>query len=505
MIFGGKTMTFSQQIQALRKEKGWSQETLAKTLYVTRQSVSQWENDKAMPAVDLLVKLSQLFDISLDRLLGKDEEDKAPLSTAQILTNKKDLRKAGGFRFISTVAIIITATLSVLAYLLLWTTTVRAEYQTVYGALELDIDFPIEMSVISAGAAAALFFLIMRFVFYKRDCEWAKGFTKSIEFFSDCLVLHGSDGSPISFFYANLKKVYENDNYLYITLPNRRTVIIDKASFDEERDAAVMILTSHKNYRSKKLVSKDKRQISAGRAKLLLIVNNFLFVACIALTVLFIDIKYLLFVDAKTPDALRWLMYLTPYITGAAALALGLTECIKKLRAKRLVISGCALLAVLVFIFVNYNIRYQVFDFNQRELSPEAFLKIAEENNMVVREANQDHPEDYLWECYEALSEDGEITITYMHFIEDVRGLAVRSAHGAFYSMQSTEMNKIEDMINTWSYDTIINALYTTSGNEGVYSYVSLNCYTVICVSSKKNKKGEVAEILSDCKLKMPY
>lgn len=505
MIFGGKTMTFGQQIQALRKEKGWSQETLAKTLYVTRQSVSQWENDKAMPAVDLLVKLSQLFDISLDRLLGKDEEDKAPISTAQILTNKKDLRKAGGFRFISTVTIIITATLSVLAYLLLWTTIVRAEYQTVYGAMELDIDFPIEMSVISSGAAAALFFLIMRFILYKQDCAWAKGFTESIEFFSDCLVLCGADGSPISFFYANLKKVYVNDNYLYITLPNRRTVVIDKASFDNERDEALMILSSHKNYRSKKLVSKEKRQISTGRAKLLLITNSFLFVACIALAVLFIDIKYLLFVDAKIPPALGWLLYLTPYIIGAAALALGLTECIRMLRAKRIVISGGALLAVLVILFVNYNARYQVFDFNRKELSPEEFLKIAENNNMTVREANKDHLEDYLWDCYEAVSDDGDIKITYMHFIEDVRGMAVRSAHGAFYSMQSAEMNKIEYEVDTWSYDTIINALYTTSGKEGVYSYVSLNCYTVICISCEMDKRDEVAEILSDCKLKMPY
>lgn len=43
-------MTFGQRLQILRKENGLSQEELAKLLYVTRQSVSLWENDKTMPA-----------------------------------------------------------------------------------------------------------------------------------------------------------------------------------------------------------------------------------------------------------------------------------------------------------------------------------------------------------------------------------------------------------------------------------------------------------------------
>ena len=51
-------MTFGKKLQSLRKEKGLSQDVLANQLYVTRQSVSQWENDRTMPSVDLLIKIS---------------------------------------------------------------------------------------------------------------------------------------------------------------------------------------------------------------------------------------------------------------------------------------------------------------------------------------------------------------------------------------------------------------------------------------------------------------
>nr|WP_316611424.1 helix-turn-helix transcriptional regulator [uncultured Ruminococcus sp.] len=51
-------MNFGQNLQQHRKDKGLSQEALANQLFVTRQSVSQWENDRTMPSVDLLLKLN---------------------------------------------------------------------------------------------------------------------------------------------------------------------------------------------------------------------------------------------------------------------------------------------------------------------------------------------------------------------------------------------------------------------------------------------------------------
>ena len=67
-------MELSKTIKRLRTEKGWSQETLAEKAYVSRQTISNWENDKNYPDVHSLLILSDLFGVSLDELIKGDVE-----------------------------------------------------------------------------------------------------------------------------------------------------------------------------------------------------------------------------------------------------------------------------------------------------------------------------------------------------------------------------------------------------------------------------------------------
>lgn len=67
-------MTLGERIHQMRVEHHLSQGDVAEALDVSRQSVSKWENDGAVPDLDKLVKLSQLFGVSLDQLvLGQGE------------------------------------------------------------------------------------------------------------------------------------------------------------------------------------------------------------------------------------------------------------------------------------------------------------------------------------------------------------------------------------------------------------------------------------------------
>lgn len=61
------------QIRALRKSKGINQKTLAKKLGVTKQTISNWENDNIMPSIEKLVQIADYFMVSTDYLLGRDE------------------------------------------------------------------------------------------------------------------------------------------------------------------------------------------------------------------------------------------------------------------------------------------------------------------------------------------------------------------------------------------------------------------------------------------------
>lgn len=68
-------MEIGRQIKKYRTELKLSQEELADKIYVTRQTVSNWENDKNYPDIHSLVLLSSLFGISLDNLVKGDVKE----------------------------------------------------------------------------------------------------------------------------------------------------------------------------------------------------------------------------------------------------------------------------------------------------------------------------------------------------------------------------------------------------------------------------------------------
>lgn len=65
-------MELAKQLKAQRERLGLSQEDVARKIFVSRQTLSSWENDKTYPDVQSLLLLSELFDSSLDELVMGD-------------------------------------------------------------------------------------------------------------------------------------------------------------------------------------------------------------------------------------------------------------------------------------------------------------------------------------------------------------------------------------------------------------------------------------------------
>lgn len=67
-------MSIGKQIQEIRQAQGMTQEVFGNLFHVTRQTVSNWENEKSYPDLQTLVEISEQFHVSLDQLLKEDKK-----------------------------------------------------------------------------------------------------------------------------------------------------------------------------------------------------------------------------------------------------------------------------------------------------------------------------------------------------------------------------------------------------------------------------------------------
>lgn len=94
-------MTIGEKIYELRVQKGLSQEKLAELLKVSRQAVSKWELGQAIPDVEKIIRMSELFSVSTDTILLKETAESPsqdnPLHLGSIYLVVKDFEKSVSF------------------------------------------------------------------------------------------------------------------------------------------------------------------------------------------------------------------------------------------------------------------------------------------------------------------------------------------------------------------------------------------------------------------------
>lgn len=95
-------MELGKQIKKHCQEVQLSQEKLADRVYVSRQTISNWENDKSYPDVNSLVLLSEIFQISLDNLIKGDIE------VMKDVIQKEEIVKMNRYGKIYTIMLIVT-------------------------------------------------------------------------------------------------------------------------------------------------------------------------------------------------------------------------------------------------------------------------------------------------------------------------------------------------------------------------------------------------------------
>ena len=87
-------MSLGETIYRLRTEKSLSQGDLAEMLEVSRQSISKWENNSAVPDLEKIIKLSEIFEVSLDELVKGED---TPRRSTTVTEAPQEIKKENGF------------------------------------------------------------------------------------------------------------------------------------------------------------------------------------------------------------------------------------------------------------------------------------------------------------------------------------------------------------------------------------------------------------------------
>ena len=105
-------MNIGNQISAIRKEQQLTQEQFGSLFRVTRQTVSNWENEKSYPDLQMLIDISNRFEISLDTLIKEDSKMVKTIDKERVLGKIKKEKSIIDFFTGAGTGIIVSCLLS---------------------------------------------------------------------------------------------------------------------------------------------------------------------------------------------------------------------------------------------------------------------------------------------------------------------------------------------------------------------------------------------------------
>ena len=499
-------MTFGKNLQSLRKEKGLSQDALANQLYVTRQSVSQWENDRTMPSVDLLIKLSEIFDTTVDALLGKPETESIPQPTAKVgvLKDKKGIITALRYEY-ATVAIVLFSLALLFAAGAAVILFIENNLYSLTVAVRIKNDF---LGAWQPAVGAALFliaaavFSVIGFISERTAVKFGREHSCTLSFYYDHLVIEEDGLESLSLFYTNVKRIVETDGYFVFKMQNKAKLCVDKNDV-ENAEGLSQLLRSAKNYLDRRLC---KSPTGMGRIRRCVIrfFRDFLFVSTFATPWFFSLIFAILCAIITENQLLRIAVFAIPFAVLLVELAAGVLLTIGKVKAKRMIIAGAAGIVFLSAYAFMVNYACTVYNFQHDRVTSERFIEYMESHGMTIENTIEGRQELFLSNCYTATSSDNRCEILFLEFDEYSPQLSLFSAREAYGAFENKIRSQPRMTTRYATQDLGFNGFYTEITNNH-YAYVSLNEFSVIYVETTPENEAAVKETLSDFELMLPY
>lgn len=483
-------MNFGQRLKQFREENGLSQLMLANQLGITEEDINKFENDDTMPSAEILVKISSLYNMSVDELLGNSRKTELPIAKAQIVNSKKQIKQA--LKFESSVSRMVLLSLGIGI--------------TIFFACFLSIQSkipPLQNGLILLSVIYIIPFFVMYLISIirikikaKRYMNFMQGRNGYVEFYNHHLMVYlDGEQAPVSYSYSDFLRTSESDGYFLLYLPGSGFYCVDKRQSEGYIESVSQILSLNQRHKNKSALKKPNEKFSVSKLLRMKNASNILF------TLSFFSLHLGLALAACSIVSNSSLMkfgFLLAGIIPLCGLIYGIYIKIKNFRGKKLIITSSIFLCLTLmygslFALMPINNHSSVSN-NSTVTDYKDFSEIVEYlQSKGFSLEKQTRLDDYpgLEQYYEAESPDSEYTIYLYKF---------SNSHNCdtFYSLIEFEPENI--MFSKRSY-SVGNVKMLTVSTENEYHYKYSDERVIFYVKADLDKKEEIKEIIGSLDL----
>lgn len=474
-------MSFGQRLKQLREENGLSQIAIANLLGITEEDINAFENDETMPSAEILVKLSSLYNMSVDELLGNSRKTELPIAKAQIVNSKKQIKQA--LKFQSSVSRMVLLSLGIGITLFF---ACFLSIQSKIHPLQNGLGF-LSLIYIIPFFAAYLISIIRINLNAKRYMNFMQGRNGYIEFYNHHLLVYlDGEQAPISYSYSSFIKTSESDGYILFYLPNSMLYCVDKRQSEGYIESVSQILSFNRRHKNKSALKKPNEKFSVSKLLRMKNASNILF------TLSFFSLHLGLALAACSIVSNSPLMkfgFLLAGIIPLCGLIYGIYIKIKNFRGKKLIITSSIFLCLILMYGSLFALMPTPVANNSNFEDDKTLSEIAEDlesRGFTLEEQELIDNFPSMKQYYKAENPDSEYTLNLYEFSDAY-------SCNAFYSLIGGDLQNNVYTRRSYSVGNVKMLNFSTASE---YYYKYTNGKLIVSINTDLDNKEEINEIL---------
>lgn len=474
-------MSFGQRLKQLREENGLSQIAIANQLGIKEEAINAFENDETMPSAEILVKLSSLYNMSVDELLGNSRKTELPIAKAQIVNSKKQIKQA--LKFQSSVSRMVLLSLGIgITLFFACFLSIQSKIHPLPNGLGL-----LSLIYIIPFFAAYLISIIRINLNAKRYMNFMQGRNGYIEFYNHHLLVYlDGEQAPISYSYSSFIKTSESDGYILFYLPNSMLYCVDKRQSEGYIESVSQILSFNRRHKNKSALKKPNEKFSVSKLLRMKNASNILF------TLSFFSLHLGLALAACSIVSNSPLMkfgFLLAGIIPLCGLIYGIYIKIKNFRGKKLIITSSIFLCLILMYGSLFALMPTPVANNSNFEDDKTLSEIAEDlesRGFTLEEQELIDNFPSMKQYYKAENPDSEYTLNLYEFSDAY-------SCNAFYSLIGGDLQNNVYTRRSYSVGNVKMLNFSTASE---YYYKYTNGKLIVSINTDLDNKEEINEIL---------